>query len=701
MIETKNINRLETINVPKVGTKFTMVANGESFSAIMDSIYPDRVTSALTELSVNAVDSHRQAGESRPFEVWLPTHFSPTFKIRDFGTSMPADFMESKGEWSGRGYTVAFESTKRDSNIVDGAKGLGRLTAFCLSDFFTVTCFLNGELRTYSVFRDESGVPDIRLQFSGPTKEPNGVLIEIPVKEGHIANFESAAKNVFRYFPAEARPKIVSHPDLKIPKEEYIFGGRESGFGVCGCNVPPKAIMGSYCYPLDENFIPGLSDGQKSLLRSGAVLFFNIGDLCVQTNRNGLFYNEKTVGAIKEKLDFALSKMKEELSKALRDRSAYERLVLSQSFCSGSSLFYLRTFLEGVFKEFGGRVGDIPLPCYGIDGVRYYRPYSYVKVKGRKAYCLPGGEKDVVYFSRKRSYLKLKAKKFFEDSSNFGKNLIFLILGEDSDLKTFEQKFGFDPTKIFKDAEELPFDKPVKSGGSMALLPKDEVFVVDVGNITPDGLYKFWKPQSVPLPSQGEKVVYLVRSGRGLRGADNKGHSSASIRRMILDCRNFSDGKNLVIYGLTKTQLKEKGANWIHFSDFYSEALKSYRKKNEEAASKVKYFSIHYANFTSIFYLFGVLVEKGMLPQDSYCAKVYREYKELLKISSTLDYSKAGVYSKETPISKSCIGGTEGIIKRYPLLGIFPHFASPSQLSIEAAQDLANYINSKDLKKNN
>ena len=75
--------------------------------------------------------------QDTPFEVHLPTILEPYFSVRDYGTGLTDQEIESI-------YTTYFESTKTNSNEYIGALGLGSKSPFSYTDNFTVTSVKNG-----------------------------------------------------------------------------------------------------------------------------------------------------------------------------------------------------------------------------------------------------------------------------------------------------------------------------------------------------------------------------------------------------------------------------------------------------------------------------------------------------------------------------------------------------------------------------
>jgi DNA topoisomerase VI subunit B len=102
---------------------FTIKASAKAFRILSDNIYKNKIAAIIRELSTNAVDSHFDAKQTRPFEINLPDQLDPTFRIRDFGTGLAHDQVMHL-------YTTYFESTKDKSNDYNGTLGLGSKAPF-------------------------------------------------------------------------------------------------------------------------------------------------------------------------------------------------------------------------------------------------------------------------------------------------------------------------------------------------------------------------------------------------------------------------------------------------------------------------------------------------------------------------------------------------------------------------------------------
>ncbi len=154
-------------NVRKTERKaMTLKVGPEIFQILTKNLYANPALAACAEGFQNAFDSHRRAGcADKPFVVTLPNHFDPRLVIRDFGTSMTHEFVMND-------YCVAGQSSKSQDADQAGGFGIGRLSGLALSTTYNIACYDNGEKRTYAVYINGDGVPEIRHVVTISSQEP-------------------------------------------------------------------------------------------------------------------------------------------------------------------------------------------------------------------------------------------------------------------------------------------------------------------------------------------------------------------------------------------------------------------------------------------------------------------------------------------------------------------------------------------------
>ena len=214
---------------------------------------PRKVEAPVRELSTNALHSHIEAGIIKPFDIHLPTILDPTFSIRDYGISMTHQFVTTR-------FNTLFDSTKDGAKEADAAKfdpngtvgswGLGSKSQFAYTDACTLTCWLDGEVRIYTIFIGDEGKLKVAPVHAGPSNEPQGVKIEFAVKPADIEEFEEAAARVFKGFntlPNGLPTKIVNEVSKKPRHIGSFFKCFDSDYLGRGF----FARQGCVIYPID------------------------------------------------------------------------------------------------------------------------------------------------------------------------------------------------------------------------------------------------------------------------------------------------------------------------------------------------------------------------------------------------------------------------------------------------------------------
>lgn len=320
------------------------IANiAKAIHAITTTLYKNPAWSVLAEISANAYDAHVAAGtQDKPFIVTLPSYLQPTFSVRDFGTSMSHNFMMD----TKRGYCGLFYSSKSDDNEQNGSFGIGRLTILALGDTYTAICYKEGKKRIYTVVK-ENCIPNITFCGEFETDEPDGFEVSVDVDTEHIYAFKDSAEKIFQYY--KVKP-VIKGQDITIPDITYTVKGPDWGITL---GEEPMAVMGVYAYPIETKYFTGLSDFEDSLITSGLILNFNLGDLSVNLSRNGLFYDKRTKQAIIDKLASIRVNLAQQIqtdfdAKCTSSIDAYK--LYYQYFCSNGDLYKLGKYLGEKFQ---------------------------------------------------------------------------------------------------------------------------------------------------------------------------------------------------------------------------------------------------------------------------------------------------------------------------------------------------------------
>jgi hypothetical protein len=321
----------------------TVNLDGQMFEDMMGSRYANKIAAPIRELSTNARDAHVDNGNpERQFEVQLPTAFVREFSVRDFGISMTDDEVVHL-------FGVLGLSSKRESNEVTGALGLGSKSPFAYCSAFTVTCWKDGEERVYSVFKDDGGFPHIALASQQPSDKEQGMKVSFAVEADDINKFHDECNAQLKNFTPLP---IVTPSSFSFTFKEAILEGDgwtvyQDGEGYYD-KTQAWAVQGSVTYPIDRDVSAldtvlakrdGVDTGRyyygdttkQKILKKNILLHFDIGDLDVTTSREGLQYTAKTIENISKRLGeveiSALTNMQAELDAFPRYRDAFDHWI--------------------------------------------------------------------------------------------------------------------------------------------------------------------------------------------------------------------------------------------------------------------------------------------------------------------------------------------------------------------------------------
>lgn len=280
----------------------TLSANAKAFKIIFNQIYPDIIKAIVRELFANAWDSQKAAGtlNKKPIEIILPTLANPIFSIRDYGTGMTPEVIDTV-------YSAVYESTKDKDNESAGMFGMGSKTPLGYTDSFTLVSYVDGMFYAYSIYINSNGTPKIDLVATGETDEENGVLVQLAVKPEDFKSFQQHAE-LFALNSGVAvdinkeRVLNTSTPILSVA-DGHMYGANSgvSGFFIrMGCILYKINVSHIYSY-----FYTEVKDSPRAadILRFNMIVDFNIGDFDVTGSREDIIYTKESVNRILAKLD--------------------------------------------------------------------------------------------------------------------------------------------------------------------------------------------------------------------------------------------------------------------------------------------------------------------------------------------------------------------------------------------------------------
>lgn len=223
------------------GNAVAMSIDEDSLAHIMGmlaGLYSDVPMAVLREAATNALDSHVEAGQTRPIEITLPTPLSPFLIIKDWGVGLNSDDIENI-------YSKYGASTKRDTNDQVGMLGFGCKSPLAYCAQFTLVGVKDGIRTTVNIGRDEDDGGTMTILDPEPTDEPNGVELQIPSSNHNV--FEQKAKDLFKYWEPgtvlvngeepEQIDGLVINDEITVLKGDYW--------------ADDIIVMGNVPYPVD------------------------------------------------------------------------------------------------------------------------------------------------------------------------------------------------------------------------------------------------------------------------------------------------------------------------------------------------------------------------------------------------------------------------------------------------------------------
>ena len=267
--------------------QFAVKQSSEMFRVLMDGLYSNKIDSIVREIWSNAFDAHKMAEkEDVPFDVTIPTHLNPFFRVRDYGVGMSHEKVMST-------YSTFFDSTKGDTNDAVGMFGLGSKSPFAYTDSFFVYTYHRNVKRSYFASVDETGIPSFSFVGETPSIEKRGVEINIPVESEDFDDFRKYMNQNAEWY--DVKPNIVN-PGQKIewPRTSDVIlkgeGWRLHEPENSWESEKVYARMGCVAYPVPYNLVSNVMG--YNLFKGKMIIDFEIGELAVTASRESLSFHK-------------------------------------------------------------------------------------------------------------------------------------------------------------------------------------------------------------------------------------------------------------------------------------------------------------------------------------------------------------------------------------------------------------------------
>jgi hypothetical protein len=263
----------------------------------------------------NGKDSNREAGiPDHKMKIHVPTLNKPKLIIRDYGMGLDNDgiinvYRKLGTSTKGRGNDI---SSKLAGGYGAGAKIWIRYTDSCI-----IRAWKNGRKIEYLAHTANSRLGEYLLMGESDSDEPNGVEIEIALKElSDIRQFENAVRRMFLFWKEKPEiNKTFKWPTVHFEDDSFIFCQEETltkySISVDGTIYP---IPESYGALVQSKLLPKLKDVKCKL-----VFKSKITDVFVPMNREQVADDEKLLNFLKSQGD-NLDKAKENYLNSILDK---------------------------------------------------------------------------------------------------------------------------------------------------------------------------------------------------------------------------------------------------------------------------------------------------------------------------------------------------------------------------------------------
>jgi hypothetical protein len=617
MIINETVSSPVITSVTSAPSRFKIKASAKAFK-ILSGFYSEPILAIPRELGANAWDSHVKAGNTdKMFEVHAPNTLEPWFSIRDFGTGLSPEAIDTI-------YTTYFESTKTSDNDSDGCMGLGSKTPFNYTENFTVISWHCGMKHVYNCFIDESGSPNIMRMASELSKDPNGVEVKFGVK---IADIGMWVDKITRaYQPFRFRPTIKG-AKIEYKPREYIYEGKgwalrknERDYYTRTCN----AFMGNYCYPINMPAMSSLLSStnpqtynriNSALSNRGFDLFFNIGDLEVAPNKEQLQYddNNRTGKAIIAAMENAVNELEKMVQKNIEvPKTRWEAMQLYNKYNG----------YESEFSHVRHIIGDIPIMFNGtkvsagsenvstihsrsnLNSQNSILPtfllYSFNnrsnKIERTSSYRPnDAGVPTLIFYTGESSIKKARVRHYINTHHAAGKFPCVYIVQDLSDkfttILSHQKYFGWDGSSM-KNIESLP--KPPPTPRAARTTQADEINYASLTDIidfcsktNKNGSYGpsvyvnvYWGKKSEKIV--GTETYYYVDfyySNPSWNGKEIEAFIDGIIKYFVE--KKLNNGA-AVIYGINaKNKNVIKVGNWVNIIDIVKTDYEKHREEHE------------------------------------------------------------------------------------------------------------------------
>lgn len=321
LIELKTDQNSESSGVEETQMSFDTSKTAKLFHMLSNTLYSDKPSSVIRELSSNAYDSHKKAGKlDVPFELVAPTYENPTLIVRDFGTGLTE-------EEARRTILCYLGSDKDGTDEFIGGWGIGSKSPFAYATTYDVIVTKGFKFTHFTCWKDENGIPKTAVMDSGDSILENGVEMRVPVDTNDISRFSDAVERYMNWTNYNVRGFVNENEYVPrvaigtVDTDEYSIKLYEKGTG------ERRLVYGGFSYPMDQ---------------------------CVDNRWDYTSHWRQTAEKMRETYDIAIVLHKPNAVSFNMNREVLEQTEKSRKFVEKvvTHLFEVSTTREATYKEF-------------------------------------------------------------------------------------------------------------------------------------------------------------------------------------------------------------------------------------------------------------------------------------------------------------------------------------------------------------
>jgi hypothetical protein len=587
-VETKSEEIVSNQSSNLRTVKFTVdVSEEEAIAQLINRLarlYTNPKQTMMFEYPQNGIDSMHEAGKAdEPITITLPNKLNPFLIFRDTGIGMDHETVENI-------FSVANKSTKRDSNETIGGYGVGKLVFSPYCGVMFLTTWKHGEKTIYQC-RLNDGRGEITEIHNEKSTEPQGVEIKIPIKEDDFGFFEERAKYSYSFFktkPIIKGVKVELGYDTHIETEDFSILKDDIGVIKSGA----YATIGGIPFPVDGRSIGWNYERRSIIDYIPLVLHFKVGEIDHTPSRDNLEYNEKTISAIKARIE----EVKTYLSEYTEDE-----------FKKCKTVHEARTNYKK-FRSDNTKLSDI-IKRFGLD--RDFK-FNGDKIKIHFSKKFFDDNQTELYSTELTKKHMLRTKKYSTDY-NYGDKIIYVpFIFADAKrskrIKKYMLDNGIDEIDFVTEKEEGAFDKLIKTFE----IPSDYIIniedlddpVIDRSSTASggyssravrttkclelhDGCYPSgvdnWK--EIDFDCENDHGIYtLIKYYKPVNLKKDDTHQSYRLEKVLKNLRSYDEDFKLIGVRTSEKNKVENNKNLIEFDNY----LRSIMNKLEQEISVYK-----------------------------------------------------------------------------------------------------------------